>query len=304
MAAFKEPWGWEERRGGEGRGEKKEKLCSEAPLISGAQTGKHRHGLPLPVSTYCYFCSSCVAIPSIHVVQSCYRWPANSEICPRLPTVTESQLYQSRAMQAASIPASARLSPQARALRLPSVPPVLLRNTYLASGQRGYQWLLFFLLKCNNSWTSSKTRKKSYFETAMSLLSSFCLKTIVAMLPRHARHPKYTRAAWPASKMLTAHISLLRVQREIMTHCMAWVFLSFVNVFVCCFIRDLLKARCYLRIWPACRAKVVWCRLCRACPGRTMGRQTGCLVNLQHYQLNRILLSLQPLFVFYIQLGD
>lgn len=56
-AAFKEPWGLEGRRGVEGGGVELGRLCGEAPLISGAQTDKHRERclLPPPVSSYCYF---------------------------------------------------------------------------------------------------------------------------------------------------------------------------------------------------------------------------------------------------------
>lgn len=83
------------------------------------------------------------------------------------------------------------------------------------------------------------------------------------MLLSHARRPKYTRTAWHASKMLTAHICLVRAQRKIMCHwCFAWPLSSCVSFFCSCFC--LFHNRHLLRTWSFLRIKPVGLMQCDA----------------------------------------
>lgn len=71
------------------------------------------------------------------------------------------------------------------------------------------------------------------------------------MLLSHAHRPKYTHAAWHASKMLTADICLCANSKKnnvVLTHCMASVLSFFLLLlFFVCF---LMETSSYLRIKP------------------------------------------------------
>lgn len=245
-AAFKEPWGLEGRRG-ERREGKLGRLCSEAPLISGAQTDKHRERrlLPPPVSSYCYFS----LLSRLYFAPHFFSLFIIRLLSPSsLSSADSHRISASSAWIDAGGVNSCIRSSLPSGLSTPSSfgPAFSVAQHLLGIGTaRRFFCFVFF---CATIVTPQKKPGRSLFLNSQICVS---IRTTATMLLSHAHRPKYTHAAWHASKMLTADICLCANSKKnnvVLTHCMASVLSFFLLLlFFVCF---LMETSSYLRIKP------------------------------------------------------
>lgn len=238
-AAFKEPRGLEGRRG-ERREGKLGRLCSEAPLISGAQTDKHRERrlLPPPVSSYCYFS----LLSRLHFAPHFFSLFIIRLLSPSSLSSADSHWISASSawIDAGGVNSCIRSSLPSGLSTPSSFGPAFSVAQHLLG--IGTARRIFFLV------TPQKKPGRNLFLNSQICVS---IRTTATMLLSHAHRPKYTHAAWHASKMLTADICLCANSKKnnvVLTHCMASVLSFFLLLlFFVCF---LMETSSYLRIKP------------------------------------------------------